>query len=115
MITYREIAEFMLHIIVDEGKTDAQSFIGTTTYNDDLLSFEDWCKVHFGAKVSRMYGTIGDNQKLFYVYYDKDNREYAEIAMWHFTTTDCAVLETEDGQKIMVYAIQPEICITYKA
>lgn len=115
MITYRELAEYMLHLIQDEGKMDAQNHIGTATYDDDLLSFEDWCWIRFRGKVKKVWGEIKDNQKLFYIYYDKEDTSYMDSAMWFFTTTDCAVLETEDGQKIMVYAIQPEICITYKA
>ena len=114
MITYREIAEFFVHLTIDDGKTDVQNHVGLTTYDDDVLSFEDWCKVQFGAAVKRVWGEIKDNQKLLYVYYDKASLDYAEIAMWHFTTTDCALLEA-DGQKIMVYAIAPEVVVTYKA
>ena len=114
MITYREIAEFMLHLAIDEGKTDIQSHVGTATYDDDILSFEDWCKVQFRAKVNKVWGEIKDNQKLLYIYYDKDYTDYMDIALWHFCLADCAVLDTEDGQKIMVYAIAPEVCITYK-
>lgn len=114
MITYREIAEYLIHLTIDDGKTDVQNHLGTATYDDELLSFEDWCKFYFKAKVNRVWGEIKDNQKLLYIYYDKDSLDYAEIAMWHFTTTDCAVLDTEDGQKIAVYAIAPEVVITYK-
>ena len=117
MITYREIAEFFMHLVIDDGKTDVQHHIGTTTYMTDCTTvtpFEVWCEEYFNAKVKKVWGEIKDGQKLLYIYYDKDSLDYAEIAMWHFTTADCAVLDTEDGQKIAVYAIAPEVCVTYK-
>lgn len=116
MITYRDVADYLLRMITEEGKTDMQNHIGTAIYNDDLLDFKGWCKTHFGAEVVRTYGNIEnkENQKYLYIYYDKDSCDYAEIAFCDFPSIDCAVLDAGDGQKIALYPIAPEVCITYK-
>lgn len=116
MITYRDVADYLLRLITMEGKTDMQNHIGTAIYNDDLLDFKDWCKTHFGAEIVRMYGdfTDKDNQRYLFIYYDEHSSDYAEIAFCDFSSTDCAILRTEDGQKIMLYPIAPEICVSYK-
>lgn len=111
MITYRELAEYMLCLIEDEGKMDAQSHIGTMVAHEGFAGLEEY----FKAKTIKTWGEIKEGQKCFYIYYTPGtDTDYIEIAAAYFANTDLALLKTEDGQKIAVYAVAPEICVTYK-
>ena len=70
MITYREIAEYMLHLIQDEGKMDAQSHIGTMTTFDGLNGILSY----FGAQKHTAHGCeIKQEQRCFYIYFSKED------------------------------------------
>lgn len=112
MITYREIAEYMLHLIQDEGKMDAQCHIGTfTTFNglNGILNY-------FGAKSHNVHGCeIKQKQRCFYIYYDTESyREYMEPAFAYFSLADSITLKDAGDQSVAVFPIAPEIKITYE-
>ena len=111
MITYREIAEYMLHLIQDEGKTDAQCHIGTMTTFDGLNGILNY----FGAQKHNVPGCeIKQEQKCFYIYYNtEDYDEYMKPALTYFSHWDCIVLDDVCGQKVAVFPIAPEVKISY--
>lgn len=112
MITYRELAEYMLCIIEEQGQTDAQSHIGTMIAHEGF----DYLPEYFGGNLLMARGEIKPGSKCFYIYYSQRNgdTEYMDAAAVYFTNEDVAILACGDGQKVAVYPIQPEICITYK-
>ena len=110
MITYREIAEFMLHLIQDEGVTDAQSHIGTMTAHEGLSTIAE----HFNGIIVKTWGEIKPGQKCLYVYTDGD-AVYRDALAYYFTLAeDMVALNDVSGQRVIVLPIAPEVCVTYK-
>lgn len=110
MITYRELAEYMLELIENEGVTDAQAHIGTMVAHEGLSSVVEY----FNGKIVKTFGKVNEGQRCLYVYTD-GNPIYGDALCGHFILAeDMVILNDVSGQRVVVLPIAPEVCVSYR-
>lgn len=104
MNTYKNIAEFMLHLIETCGKTDAQSHVGHLYAYDDA---ETIVSNHFGGKILRKSDDlkIKEDDYIFYVYTDENLPEYAKWVQEFFDDENDFSVEDTFGNTIYCFVI----------
>lgn len=110
MITYRQIAEYLLFLTTEEGLTDIQSHIGTMVAHEGIKTVEEY----FGGKIESGTTDIKDGQKFFYVYCSEVNEAYPEGIIRYFNLDGAFYMRDAAGQRIVIFPIAPEVIVTYK-